>query len=119
MLLTNLATGERRPTTAAFTPDLDGVSVYRESRLRETGLTATALVRAPQNLVIALGVAEIRRLARLGVRDDPWPQDVPEAEHPRNAAHALIVGWTGLTKSQRKERQRVLATLPSLRYVVP
>lgn len=121
MVTIDLATGVCRPTSGAFRckPDEDGVSVYRESVLAAAGLTAAALVKAPQNLVLSLGIAEVRSRAHLGVGNDPWPQDVDEPDHPRNAAHALIVGWTGLTKSQRRERQVALATLPSLRFIYP
>jgi len=119
MLRIDLATGERRPTSGAFQPDEDGVSVYRESRLHEQDLTAADLVKAPQNLVVSLGVGEIRAVANLGVRDDPWPSDVDQADHPRNAAHALITGWAALSRNERRERQRALATLPSLQFVYP
>ncbi len=71
-------------------PDEDGVSVCRGSVLAAAGLAADAVVRAPQNLVLRLGIGEVRSRAGLRVRDDPWPQDIEEADHPRNAAHALI-----------------------------
>lgn len=121
MLRVDLLTGERRPSTGVFRvkPDEDGVSVYREQLLHAAGLTAADVVAAPQNLVVSLAVGDIRSLVPLDVRDDRWPQDVPEPEHPRNGAHALIVGWAGLTKSQRKERQHGLVTAPSLRFVYP
>lgn len=119
MLRIDVATGERRPTSGAFKPDQDGVSVYRESLLTARNLTSADLVRSPLNLVIGLDIGDIRSTARLGVRDDPWPADIDDPQHPRNAAHALIVGWSGLTKSQRRERQRALATLPSLRFAYP
>lgn len=119
MVAVDVITGERRPTSGAFAPDADGVSVYRESRLRAIGMTAADLVKSPQNLVVALGIGEIRSLAQLGVRDDPWPADIVDAEHPRNAAHALITGWAGLSRSERRERQRTLTRLPSLRFLHP
>ncbi len=119
MLTFDLATGERRPSSGAFKPDDDGVSVYRESKLSERSLGPGDLVRSPHNLVIGLGIGEVRAVATLGVRDDPWPSDIDDPQHPRNAAHALIVGWSGLTRSQRRERQRSLVTLPSLRFVYP
>lgn len=77
------------------------------------------MAAAPQNLVVNLAVGDIRSLVPLDVRDDPWPQDVPEPQHPRNGAHALIVGWAGLTKSQRKEPQHSLVIARSLRFVYP
>jgi hypothetical protein len=118
MIAVDLKTQERRPTSGAFKPDSDGVSVYRKSKLDAAGLTANDLVRAPQNMVISLGVGEVRTLAQLGVRDDAWPEEIADPSHPRNAAHALIVGWNGLSKAQRLERQRSLTQLPSLRFVV-
>lgn len=117
MIAVDLKTQERRPTSGAFMPDADGVSVYRKSILESAHLTAADLKRAPQNLVVSLGVDEIRTVARLGVRDDAWPVDTDDPSHPRNGAHALIVGWQGLGKNQRRERQRTLARLPSLRFV--
>jgi len=118
MLVLDLQTQQRRPSSGAFKPDIDGVSVYRKSKLESAALTSADLVRLPQNVVISLGVEEIRTLAKLGVRDDPWPADSDDPNHPRNGAHALIVGWHGLSKSQRLERQQVLARLPSLTFVV-
>jgi len=67
---------------------------------------------------VSIPVADVLSIP-LGAQPDPWPSDIPDPEHPRNAAHALIVGWEGLTKSARKERQRALASLPSLRFVFP
>lgn len=121
MLFVDPLTGERRPSTGVFRvkPDEDGVSVYREQLLHAAGLTAADVVVAPQNLVVSLAVGDIRSLAPLDVRDDRWPKDVPEPQHPRNGAHALIVGWTGLTKSQRRECQHGLVTAPSLAFVYP
>lgn len=117
MIAADPLTGVRRPTSGAFKPDPD-VSVYRDSVLASYGLDARALVKVPQNLVVSIEVRDVRQHAGLGVRDDPWPQDVDDPDHPRNAAHALIVGWSGLTRSQRRERQRALATAPSLRFVI-
>ena len=119
MIAIDIVTGERRPSTGAFRPDEDGVSVYRESVLQTNNLTAADLVRTPQNLVVGVAVGEIRSIASLGIRDDPWPSDFGEPDHPRNVAHALIVGWRGLTKNERKRRQLLLVTLPSLRFVHP
>ncbi len=117
MVAVDPLTGTRRPTSGAFKPDPD-VSVYRNSVLESHGIDARALVKAPQNLVVSIEVADVRHHAGLGVRDDAWPQDVDDPHHPRNAAHALIVGWAGLSRSQRRERQRALTTAPSLRFVV-
>ncbi len=118
MIAVDIKTQERRPTSGAFKPDSDGVSVYRKSKLEAAGLTAAHLVRVPQNVVVSLSVGEIRIRAALGIRDDAWPADTDVPTHPRNGAHALIVGWQGLSKSQRRERQQALTRLPSLTFVV-
>jgi hypothetical protein len=120
MVVVDQLTGARRPSSGAFKPDVDGVSVYRRSRLVAKRLTEADLVRAPQNLVVELGIGEIRCLARLDVKDDPWPADtLVEPRHPRQAAHALIVGWDGLSRGEKRARQQTLAALPSLRFVYP
>jgi hypothetical protein len=118
MIAVDLATHKRRPTSGAFKPDAEGVSIYRKSKLDAAALTHTDLVRGPQNVVVSLEVGEIRSVAHLAVRDDPWPADVDDPSHARNSAHALIVGWSGLSKNQRIERQRTLTRLPSLNIIV-
>lgn len=117
MIAVDAITQDRRPTSGAFKPDGDGVSVYRETKLRAAGLAAVDLVREPQNVVVGLVVREVRSL-HLGVRDDEWPSDVDDPRHPRNGAHAVIVGWQSLSTNERRERQRALSRLPSLQFVV-
>jgi hypothetical protein len=115
----HLVTGERvRPTSGAFNPDPDGVSVYRQSRLLALTppLSAADLVVSPENIVVSFTVSDVRSI-RLGVRDDQWPQDVPDLAHPRNAAHALIVGLNELGKSVRRKQQGKLANVPSMKFV--
>ena len=119
MMATDSVTGTQRPSSGAFMPDGDGVSVYRETLLRQAGLTPADLVRGAGNLVVGLPVGEIREIARLEVADDPWPADADDPEHPRNGAHALIVGWAGLSKNERIRRQRALSRLPGLSYLYP
>ena len=119
MIAVDVLTGDRRPTSGAFKPDDDGVSVYRESLLQQASLSAADVVRAPQNLVVALPVGAVRSIRPLGVRDDPWPTRIPDEDHPRNAAHALINGWDGLSTSERRRRQKALAELPSLEFIYP
>lgn len=121
MVYVDPLTGERRPTTGAFLAkrDEDGVSVYREQLLVAAGLGPADVVTASHNLVVSVGVADVRSVTPLDVRDDPWPGDVPDPTHARNAAHALVVGWTGLSKSQRRERQLALVNAPSLTFVYP
>src|SRR6266536_1392058 len=50
------------------------------------------------DIVVGFTVADVRQL-RLGVRDDPWPKDVLDPEHPRYAAHALVVGLERLGRN--------------------
>lgn len=121
MVFVDPLTGDRRPSTGAFRikPDEDGVSVYREQLLRAAGLTAADVVTAPLNLVVRLEVADVRAIPPLDVHDDRWPADVPDPAHPRNGAHALIVGWHGLGKNARRERQLKLVSAPSLQFVYP
>lgn len=101
-------TGERRPSTAIFRPDEDGVSVYRDSILRSYNLDENALIRDPRNGVLSLTVGEIRA-EKLGVASDAWPPS--NDPHDRDAAHALIVGMGDLTKGQRKEKRRALVQM--------
>lgn len=119
MVTVDSLTGTRRPSSGSFKPDHDGVSVYRKRRLQEAGLSAADVVKAPINLVASLLIGEIRSLPPLGVRDDPWPLGIDDPTHPRNAAHALIVGWTGMGVSDRRRLQKSLVSLPSLRFIYP
>lgn len=119
MIAFDAKTGARRPTSAAFKPDDDGVSVYRLSLLSVSGLQAADLCSQPEHLVVGLSVQDVR-LAGLGVRDDPWPREVPALrlrDHPRQGAHALIVGWSGVSRGETRRRQRQLATCPSLAFL--
>jgi hypothetical protein len=54
------ATGERRLSSGAFTPDHDGISIYRELLLTRAGLDTRAVVRDPLNAVAALPAATVR-----------------------------------------------------------
>ncbi len=118
MLAEDVMTGERRPSSGAFKPDKDGLSVYLESTLSANALGPADLVMKTGNLVVRIPVGDVRSVD-LDVVADPWPKDVPEADHPRNAAHALITGWEGMSKNERRRRQRELSLLPSLRFVYP
>ena len=111
-------TGERRPTSAAFKPkpQEDGLSVYRQTKLAEARLDGSAIATAPDHIVFGLGVGDVRSI-ELGVRDDAWPQEIPDAVHLRNGAHALIIGWQGMSRGEVGRRARVLAQLPSLKLV--
>jgi hypothetical protein len=116
---TDLQTGERRPSSGAFKPDDDGVSVYRHSKLNAAGLGPADLVLRATNVVVRLSVGDVMTVEPLRVVDDAWPADVDEPEHPRNGAHALITGWADLGKGDRRRRQSALSKLPSLTFVYP
>ena len=66
------ATGERRLSSGAFTPDDDGISVYRELLLSRADLGSQAVVRDPLNAVPALPAATVRGVD-LDVVPDPQP----------------------------------------------
>lgn len=102
-----------RPTSGAFQPDDDGLSVYRDSILRSQNppLGPADVAVSTQNMIIGFTVEAVRSLS-LDIRDDPWPQDIPDPKHPRNAAHALIVGWEGLGTNARIRLQKRFAKLP-------
>ena len=108
-------TGEERPTSGAFMPDPneDGVSVYRASVLDAMGLTWTVVIRNQSTRVVELGVSDVRAIEPLDVEPDPWPNEMDEADHARNAAHALITGWVGHSKNQRHKLAQSLAKVAS------
>ena len=118
MLVVDAVTGTRRPSSGAFMPDDDGLSVYLDSILKARGCGAKALVVQPTNLVVSLPVSEISRCG-LRIEPDPFPKDVPDPGHCRHAAHALIVGWDHLSNGQRKRTQRALANSSALKFVFP
>jgi hypothetical protein len=104
------------PTSAAFNPDTDGASVYLDSVIQAGGLDVRDVTHSVTDSVWALRVGQVRELS-LGVRRDPWPQDVDDPEHPRYAAHALITGLIGLSKRSRIQAQKGLARAESLKCV--
>ena len=111
-------TGERRASSGGFTPDTDGVSVFRRTLLRalEPPLGPADVALGPEDVVVGFSVGDVRSLS-LGVRDDLWPKDVSDPDHPRYAAHALIVGLDDLGKNARIKKQKKLAGVPSMRFV--
>jgi hypothetical protein len=113
MLYTDLVTGEIRPSSGAFKPDSDGVSVFREGVLEAALLEPSAIMRRHDDLVARLLVSDVRALT-LDVVDDPWPGDVDDPANRCYVAHALIVGWNGLGKKRRVKLQRELAQHPNL-----
>ncbi len=118
-VLRDRISGERvRPVSGGFDPDTDGVSVFRRDILLklEPPLGPADVALRPDDIVVGFTVADVRQL-RLGVRDDPWPKDVLDPEHPRYAAHALVVGLERLGRNARTKRQRKLTTVPSMEFV--
>jgi hypothetical protein len=111
--------GERiRPVSGGFDPDTDGVSVFRRDVLLKLDppLGPADVALRPNDIVVGFTVADVRQL-QLGVKNDPWPKDVSDSNHPRYAAHALITGLEGLGKSARIKRQRKLAAVSSMTFV--
>lgn len=105
---------KRSPTSASFRlqDGEDGLSLYLESVLAAADLAATAVASAPMNAVAALPARAIRA-AGLGLVRDPFPDDVPDPDHPRHSAHALAVGWAPGRKARHRISQR-LATAATL-----
>ena len=117
MIAIDLTTQRRRPSSGAFQPDSDGVSVYRKSRLEAAHLTVGDLKRAPQKLVVSLGVGEIRTITQLGVHDDA-------GRHARTIPHTLAtvhtlsssVGRASAETSDDNGNRRSLAFRPCDSY---
>lgn len=108
--------GRVRPTSGAFNPDPDGVSVYRETVLIANKLSASSLLKNPEQSLVSFTVGHLRGI-NLGIKFDPWPQDVPDPDDPCNVAHSLIVGLNALTTNPRIKRQRALARVSSMKFV--
>jgi hypothetical protein len=118
-IVRNQITGERvRPASGAFKPDEDGVSVFRQSILQQARppLGPQDVAVTAENVIVGFSVGDVRSLS-LGVRDDAWPQDVPDPKHPRYAAHALIIGLEAVSKNARIRCQKQLAELRSMTFV--
>jgi hypothetical protein len=109
-------TGERRPSSAAFKPDEDGVSVYREAILTAERLGPSDLTRTAIDPVVAFTAADVRGVG-LDLLADPWPQDVPDPKHRKHAAHALISGLNALGPKPQLAVRRKLAKAPSMKFV--
>jgi hypothetical protein len=111
-------TGQRRASSGGFTHDTDGVSVFRQSLLlaHNPPLDPSNVALRPDDVVVGFTVGDVRSL-QLGVRNDLWPKDVPDPDHPRYGAHALILGLGDLGKSARVKKQKKLVDLPSMTFV--
>ena len=90
--------------------------MYRRGLLEQNGLGPEDVITGPRNLVVGVEVGDVRSIG-LGAWNDPWPSDIPDPEHPRNAAHALITGLEHLGKKARLRRQQALVVLPSIEFV--
>jgi hypothetical protein len=106
-MVTDEVTKARRPTSAVFRPDKDGLSVYIDSILREYELSERDVQTRPESGVLSLTVGDVRAEV-LGVAPDAWPKGTDDPTHLRNAAHALVVGFRSLSKSQLKVKQYAL-----------
>ena len=84
--------GHAYPSKAAFEIDKTDycISVFSHIAATALGLGPGDLARTPNEVLLRFAAARVRAVEGLDVLGDPWPQDVPEPEHPRNGAHALI-----------------------------
>jgi hypothetical protein len=114
----NPVTHERRPSSGGFSHDTDGVSVFRRSLLlaHDPPLSPSDVGMTPGDIIVGFSVSDVRSL-QLGVRNDLWPKDVIDPDHPRYCAHALIVGLDELGKSGRIKKQKKLADALSMTFV--
>lgn len=114
----NSVTKERRPSSGGFTHDTNGVSVFRRSLLlaHDPPLGPSDVGMTPDDIIVGFTVADVRSLD-LGVRNDLWPKDVIDPDHPRYCAHALIIGLDDLGGKAQVKKQRKLAVVPSMTFV--
>jgi hypothetical protein len=103
----NTETGERTFSSACFKlrPDEDGLSMFSRTVMERNGLTCADVCCDPLNAVVSIPGSEPNDQGLTTV-PDPWPTDVPQPEHLRNAAHMLIKGIDALTKGPRSALAR-------------
>lgn len=108
-----------RPTSGAFVPHPDGISVYRNSIMasQDPPLGPADLAVSSTNYILSFTAAQARSIS-LGIKNDAWPEGIADADHPRNAAHALIVGLEKLGKKEKIRRQKEFSRL-DFRFVYP
>ena len=100
------ATGKAvRPSSAAFAPDKDGLSVYLHSALEQRGVELSVVRTNPEQAIAGLEESSIKD-AGLFVQLDPDGGDVNQ---DRGAAHALVKGWEGMSKGQAAVAKDTLA----------
>lgn len=111
----NTDTGERHFTSACFKlrPGETGLSIFSKTIVERIQLTYADVCRNPLNAVASLPGSEPPERG-LRTDPDPWPEDAPEPEHRRNAAHALINGIDALPKGERNQLARDLAKAAKL-----
>jgi hypothetical protein len=111
----NTETGERNLTSACFKirSDETGLSIFSGTIIERLGLGYADVCRKPLNAVAAIPGSEPPRHG-LRTEPDPWPDDAPEPDHPRNAAHAVINGIADLAKPARNQIARDLAKVAVL-----
>jgi hypothetical protein len=87
----NTETGEYRFSSVCFKfrSDEDGLSVFSRTVMERNGFQCADVCCNPLNAVISIPGSEPDAQG-LSTVPDPWPADVPEPEHPRNAAHMLV-----------------------------
>lgn len=127
LVVRDQVTGSRRLSSAAFKPDPsdNGVSVYSTAALEADGLDrrlicfdgahvlAEASVRQIHGLRLTEGQLDEaqRETIRLDVRSDPFPDGKDDDSPAHEVAHALVVGWVGLSKNQRRDFQKQLTNV--------
>lgn len=106
MLTQDESTGQFRARSGAFVWDDDGCSCYLDSILSQHSLGPSDVKRAPDQVVIAVTAQAVRDV-QFGITRDAWPPDA--GEHPRQAAHALIINYIPLSKKKRSRANSDLA----------
>jgi hypothetical protein len=117
MMTKDRKTGVRRPSSGAFMPDDDGISVYSVWALGKCRLDDAVARKKDSDSLATVPVSQVRGLrvpqnsqAELDVVGDPWPtHDDPADEHPRDAAHSLITGLGDLSRKAQRAFQQELA----------
>lgn len=102
----NQESGARRPSSGAYKPDADGLSVYMLGVLTAHRLPVSAVRARDDDAVYGHEVADLYALA-LSLRPDPYPAGVPDPAAPRHVAHALVLGWPENEKARRRLQRRL------------
>lgn len=101
--------GAVRISSGALTFQEDGLSCYCRSTLWLNFSCSCTVKTVPQDVVVRLGVGDVRELG-FGVADDPSPDYIsPEDSSPRDTAHVLVVYDETMSRSQLDKRRSKLA----------